>query len=73
MVGVYDPIGFTTTWDYTTLKRPEERTINHDCFTTTWDYTTLKLGIPVGVSVTGFTTTWDYTTLKLSFWNLPML
>ena len=21
MVGVYDPIGFTTTWDYTTLKQ----------------------------------------------------
>ena len=42
MVGVYDPIGFTTTWDYTTLKPLTLPTITDKGFTTTWDYTTLK-------------------------------
>ena len=34
--------GFTTTWDYTTLKLlPDLKTVKFR-FTTTWDYTTLK-------------------------------
>ena len=32
----------TTTWDYTTLKRPAAALSPEERFTTTWDYTTLK-------------------------------
>ena len=34
--------GFTTTWDYTTLKLQIGHTKQKKRFTTTWDYTTLK-------------------------------
>ena len=33
---------FTTTWDYTTLKRYKPSRVSGESFTTTWDYTTLK-------------------------------
>ena len=33
---------FTTTWDYTTLKRVKFSHMPGLSFTTTWDYTTLK-------------------------------
>ena len=58
-------MGFTTTWDYTTLK--PRRSANGICFrfTTTWDYTTLKLHCKPWLNLLSFTTTWDYTTLKL--------
>ena len=35
-------IGFTTTWDYTTLKQQLQDDCERVRFTTTWDYTTLK-------------------------------
>ena len=35
-------IRFTTTWDYTTLKRKGIKVEAKNSFTTTWDYTTLK-------------------------------
>ena len=35
-------MGFTTTWDYTTLKQATDSNPNFAGFTTTWDYTTLK-------------------------------
>ena len=34
--------GFTTTWDYTTLKLEAADIVEVSGFTTTWDYTTLK-------------------------------
>ena len=34
--------GFTTTWDYTTLKHVKLILQQAKGFTTTWDYTTLK-------------------------------
>ena len=34
--------GFTTTWDYTTLKQIKGFFKDSCGFTTTWDYTTLK-------------------------------
>ena len=34
--------GFTTTWDYTTLKHEQTKNLLEQSFTTTWDYTTLK-------------------------------
>ena len=34
--------GFTTTWDYTTLKLHIALKFPSSGFTTTWDYTTLK-------------------------------
>ena len=55
---------FTTTWDYTTLKRDAYASIYDFGFTTTWDYTTLKLRGHYSRDGEGFTTTWDYTTLK---------
>ena len=36
-------LGFTTSWDYTTLKRWLQMPDTSISFTTTWDYTTLKL------------------------------
>ena len=56
--------GFTTTWDYTTLKPARTRISCAGSFTTTWDYTTLKRTNDQGQHIGGFTTTWDYTTLK---------
>ena len=38
----FSAYGFTTTWDYTTLKRPRAGVKKPGGFTTTWDYTTLK-------------------------------
>ena len=35
-------MGFTTTWDYTTLKQARKQEKTDRRFTTTWDYTTLK-------------------------------
>ena len=56
--------GFTTTWDYTTLKQKVFFDIPDPSFTTTWDYTTLKPRTRCGRRRSSFTTTWDYTTLK---------
>ena len=56
--------GFTTTWDYTTLKRRGLVSVLLLGFTTTWDYTTLKPFFGRQVGIQSFTTTWDYTTLK---------
>ena len=39
---VLHALGFTTTWDYTTLKLREPPLQEDSGFTTTWDYTTLK-------------------------------
>ena len=39
-------LGFTTTWDYTTLKRTDCQFFYGARFTTTWDYTTLKPRCP---------------------------
>ena len=56
--------GFTTTWDYTTLKLKHALAHDRTCFTTTWDYTTLKQHRDRQTGWLRFTTTWDYTTLK---------
>ena len=56
--------GFTTTWDYTTLKHINRAKRRNVGFTTTWDYTTLKHIKGNRNIIHGFTTTWDYTTLK---------
>ena len=42
LVGRFANDRFTTTWDYTTLKRCPDYASKADGFTTTWDYTTLK-------------------------------
>ena len=55
---------YTTTWDYTTLKRKLCDKIRNMSFTTTWDYTTLKQEAWSDYRYKRFTTTWDYTTLK---------
>ena len=55
---------FTTTWDYTTLKRSHNVCRLCGGFTTTWDYTTLKRQPTRALTAYSFTTTWDYTTLK---------
>ena len=60
-------MGFTTTWDYTTLKHSKRNMLIIVSFTTTWDYTTLKHITNIKRSSMGFTTTWDYTTLKPQF------
>ena len=61
---MFNGSGFTTTWDYTTLKHASEIAPYVLRFTTTWDYTTLKLTVLTSTIKTSFTTTWDYTTLK---------
>ena len=61
-------LGFTTTWDYTTLKQQLQEDCERVRFTTTWDYTTLKRFGNAEAPTPGFTTTWDYTTLKLIAW-----
>ena len=58
-------LGFTTTWDYTTLKHVIFIDYVQLRFTTTWDYTTLKQTVIFTEDGESFTTTWDYTTLKL--------
>ena len=58
--------GFTTIWNYTTLKRVCNNWLAYLGFTTIWNYTTLK---PYGTGAFvayRFTTIWNYTTLKLS-------
>ena len=42
LVGRFANDRFTTTWDYTTLKRIVPSDLSLCGFTTTWDYTTLK-------------------------------
>ena len=57
--------GFTTLWNYTTLK-PERKPVRKSAgFTTLWNYTTLKPLVLIIDLRACFTTLWNYTTLKL--------
>ena len=58
--------GFSTLWNYTTLKPRSIRPLILLCFSTLWNYTTLKLKFIAPVILLCFSTLWNYTTLKRS-------
>ena len=59
--------GFTTLWNYTTLKPHNVCLLKRISFTTLWNYTTLKQVEKNEPRGYGFTTLWNYTTLKQVF------
>ena len=61
---ILSSIGFTTLWNYTTLKRATAGYRGWCSFTTLWNYTTLKPHLINAGAFTCFTTLWNYTTLK---------